>query len=342
MAVLEGMPYIGRVPAYNNNIDPANTSGDAFVNRLKNNLTVIKFSPIGYRINKDYFNKSTNLLNNKNSVYEISSTLSNISDNVSLKNALELWHSIQSKNELNSYSGFKIVVNNDSTINETISNEYQDNFINNIKNMQSLDKVKKVGQLLRGGATSMDSDSMRNLLMSTSNSGKENGLLSMLAGQAIGLQTSIPQIWVKSDYNNTSSFTIKLVSPYGHPDAIKHFITDPLIRLVSAAAAVTGDGIVYGYPPLWQVNAQGLIDIPLGAITAMTITRGGQDTVFNRFNQPTNVDVRLTVQPIVEGYATALNSNLYKKGKMIVSNPNSIRNSFKQNKGSEVLDPIRL
>ena len=42
----------------------------------------------------------------------------------------------------------------------------------------------------------------------------------------------------------------------------------------------------------------------------MTISRGGQDTMFNRYNQPTNVDVRLTVEPLVQGFASPMKNNL--------------------------------
>ena len=77
-----------------------------------------------------------------------------------------------------------------------------------------------------------------------------------------------------------------------------------------ACSPITFDGVSFGYPPIWKVETEGLGTSNLSAITAMTISRGGQDTMFNRYNQPTNVDVRLTVEPLVQGFATPLIPNL--------------------------------
>ena len=75
-----------------------------------------------------------------------------------------------------------------------------------------------------------------------------------------------------------------------------------------------------------------MASMKLAGITALSISRGGPDTIFNRFNQPTNIDVRLVVEPVVAGFATPMDINLTDTPddngytKMIVQNPMSILN----------------
>ena len=169
--------------------------------------------------------------------------------------------------------------------------------------------TNKISALLKGNVAAVDSQKMLDLLELKS-SATDNQLLQILSAQALGIQTALPKMWMRSDYNNTSSFTIKLISPSGHIDDISKYILRPLRILTLACSPVTFDGASFGYPPIWKVETEGLSTSNLSAITAMTISRGGQDTMFNRYNQPTNVDVRLTVEPLVQGFASPMKNNL--------------------------------
>ena len=110
------------------------------------------------------------------------------------------------------------------------------------------------------------------------------------------------------------------------------FIVRPLKLLLLAASPVTFDGITYGYPPLWQVEAKGMASMKLAGITAISLSRGGPDTVFNRYNQPTNIDVRIVVEPVIQGFATPMLNSINDiadgqgNTKMIVQNPSAITN----------------
>ena len=173
-----------------------------------------------------------------------------------------------------------------------------------------LDALRNTAQFAASGMTSVDSMAMINMLQQKDSFQKDQSqIFSLLASQAIGIQSALPKIWQRSDYNNTSSFTIKLVSPSGHYEDVRKFVIDPLLRLILAASPITYDGVSYGYPPIWKVQARGLLSMNLAAITAIVISRGGQDTLFNRWNQPTNIDVRLTVEPLVNGFASPLTND---------------------------------
>lgn len=332
---------IGKIPGYNANINPAKKTTMDYTLRLKNNLTTIQFDPMGYEVNLNFKDISEN---NLTSIYKLSKTQTNNfkakeKDNINSRyNALNTWKEMQNKVGIyNACENFKIISTNDSTVNESISNEFTDNKLNNWSSLLGskgeafVAGIKGAAQTLMGAYSSLNSTAMIEALATKDAYTGENQFLSLMTGQVVGVQTALPKIWTRSDYNNTSSFTIKLVSPSGNQADIDKYIVEPLLTLILAASPITFDGVSYGFPPLWSIKADGIIDMNLAAITAIIISRGGQDTVFNRHNQPTNIDIRLTVEPLVSGFATPLgtrNLSSYPKAggnvDMIVANPERI------------------
>ena len=317
---------IGKIPGYNDNIQN-NSSSIVYTNRLLSNLTIASFTPVGYSINLDTKDLT-------NSIYKIGSTIKPIAkDLISTYNALTQWKLMQ----LNALceeivDEFKIVCTNESTITETISNSYHNNMLDDLGNKLGESTYGQLAASAKKLTTSLDTSTAISILdqMRSETTGGAAG--SLLLGKMIGIQSAMPKIWTSSSYNNTASFTIKLISPSGHPDDVDQFIIKPLRTLILAASPVTFDGVTYGYPPLWKVESKGLATTKLAAITTISIARGGQDTVFNRYNQPTNIDVRLVVEPIIEGFATPLNDLLTETPdsngnvSMIVQSPRSIIN----------------
>ena len=342
--------YIGKIPAYNSRInDPTIqyekrllnnltvTKFEPIAYRINLDLSTAKddLQAAGTEALK-IFGEDGEVKNNPNTtqkkaaqkygLYTLGKTLSDKSPieglKVSVSDALKTWQDMQKTFGGNPVSyndkavdSFSIIATTDSTINENITNDYGENMINKIPSMlggkiESLFQTSlKVSSLIKGNVAAVDSQKMLDLL-EVKNDLADNQLLQILSAQALGIQTSLPKMWIRSDYNNTSSFTIKLISPSGHVDDVAKYILRPLRILTLACSPVTFDGVSFGYPPIWKVETEGLGTSNLSAITAMTISRGGQDTMFNRYNQPTNVDVRLTVEPLVQGFATPLIPNL--------------------------------
>ena len=336
---------IGKIPGYN-----SKTRGNAGVdyeNRLLSNLTIVNFSPIGYSIN----------LMGKANIYKIGPNIIPFSDiqnnkdinttggNISSYTALTQWRNMQSGSSIEGesiYDSFKIVSTNDSTITETLSNNYDDNALDKIGSSTFGSAFSKGAQFINGGmslTSSLDTSAALGILSSLqSYANNELGqAASLLMGKSIGIQSALPKIWNRSSYNNTCSFTIKLIAPSGSPEDVDMFIVRPLKLLLLAASPVTFDGITYGYPPLWKVEAKGMASLKLAGITAISLSRGGPDTVFNRYNQPTNIDVRIVVEPVIQGFATpmlnSINDIADDQGntKMIVQNPSAITNPMLNN-----------
>ena len=341
--------YIGKIPAYNSRInDPTIqyekrllnnltvTKFEPIAYRINLDLSTAKAAIEGaaelWDPEKDELKAgasagvSTTQNTPKYGLYTLGKTLSDKSPveglKVSVSDALKTWQDMQKTFGGNPVSyndkvvdSFSIIATTDSTINENITNDYGENMINKIPSMlggkiESLFQTStKISSLIKGNVAAVDSQKMLDLLKFKNDLG-DNQLLQILSAQALGIQTSLPKMWVRSDYNNTSSFSIKLISPSGHVDDVAKYILRPLRILTLACSPITFDGVSFGYPPIWKVETEGLGTSNLSAITAMTISRGGQDTMFNRYNQPTNVDIRLTVEPLVQGFATPLMPNL--------------------------------
>ena len=345
---------IGKIPGYNSAI--IGNQNINYQGRLLNNLTITNFTPIGYSM--DFFSSK--------SLYRLGSdlqldkdlqnnTLSNPTFNdasqyglnaVNTFNALKQWKQMQSSiglKDQNIIESFKIVATNDSTIMETLSNQYTDNQIDQMANKFANSQIlSMLGTGFTKVLPSLDSSAALSILGSINNSIDQSSsdgkslndsigqATKALVGRMIGIQSAFPRIWDRSSYNNTSSLTIKLVSPSGHPNDIMKYVIDPLRYLILAASPVTFDGITYGFPPLWKVEAKGMLSMKLAGISALSISRGGPDTIFNYQNMPTNIDVRMVVEPVVAGFATPMYADLTddidENGyvDMIVQNPNAI------------------
>ena len=355
---------IGKIPSYNSNLKPLKSID--YENRLLNNLTITEFTPVGYSINLSDFQSIYRIGKDLKYDKTILGSIPGLGDNtdISLYTALSQWTTMQTVSGIaNPCESFKIISTNDSTINETLSNQYKNNVLDDVGSWAgggllgaAFSGIKDtVAGMFGSVGPSMDTSAALNVLSNLQKIGSnvpgmgDSQYAGLLLGKMIGIQAAFPKIWSTSDYNNTSSFTIKLVSPDGNPVNVDNFVLKPLRTLILSASPITFDGISYGYPPLWSVYAKGMVSMKLAAITAITISRGGQDTLFNRYNQPTNIDVRITVEPVIQGFATPMLDNISDQAdkstgnvKMIVQNPSSIISPMEHNATDKTYSDIML
>ena len=133
------------------------------------------------------------------------------------------------------------------------------------------------------------------MVQSISDSNSFLKFVAMVAdGTARGLKVDFPKVWSDTQYNRTLNLAVTLSTPYGHPEAVWKWVIAPFIALVLIGAPLNLYGFT-GAPLYVRIRAYGQSDIILGAIQSITINRGGQNTIYNIYKQPTKIDLTITV-----------------------------------------------
>ncbi len=341
---MAGLAIVGRIPGYNANID----STHEFEQELKKGITYVDLFPtaytdtagmadavraasggqIGVDISStiDFFGKALSALFTSPGMV-VSKPPGNSGNQTSGSDAsdpsLQRFKGILTRMQASfgidqsftDIDGLRIIAANDSTFTETFTNSFDaDNPVVSTFNTAKgfVNKVPFASQMLKG-MKSLDTEAMYDLVGGAykninQSTGKQT-LADLLSGAALGMNIAAPQIWSASQYNSTLTMFVKLVSPTGHEDCIRRNILEPLLYLIAAASPITSYGTVYGYPLMWQVHAHGITNFRVGSIAALSIIRGSFETTFTKALQPTVVDVRLTIIPLLSDFAVQTNAN---------------------------------
>ncbi len=331
---------IGKIPGYNSNID----AGGEFEKELKKGITYVDLYPTAFTDTLDLARGSgseTDFFGTQlDKMFTSAGLVKTIPPgqyNDQITNAksgdpsYELFKGVLTRMQkgfgldesFKDAESIRIIAANDSTFTETFTNAFDGE--NVITSGFNYAKGKIGGNSLMAGITkgvkSFDSMAMQNLV-GAAYAGINNAtgwatLGDLLSGAALGMNIAAPQIWSASQYNSTLTLFVKLVSPTGQPWCIRKNILEPLLYLLAASSPITAYGVVYGYPLMWQVNAQGITNFRIGAIAALSIIRGSFETTFTKALQPTVVDVRLTIIPLLSDFAVQTNAantdNIYDK-----------------------------
>ena len=253
--ILEALFPIGRPCKFNQAIDQYHRFG----NYLRSKMSVIDLLPVDYGIE---YKRMIEMLKADNegqftSIYNFGYG----KDNGLLKSNITIFKNICEYHGLKPYTGIRLFTTDDTTTSETIQVQYKD------KTFQGFaDKLTEGAAPYRDFASSIMGSKSKSFMTNVSNTAiktaKEltdksgaKGKLADFIGGAIGVATDMvmegnrmtfPKIWQNTTYHNNLSANIRLVSPYGHPKAIKEFIMKPLSYLILLAAPRTKDGLTYG------------------------------------------------------------------------------------------------
>jgi len=215
----------------------------------------------------------------------------------------------------------------ESTFQEEISNEYQTNTVESMINGLMGSAVGSYANMFRSSTSGVGQQQSQQQLIDGTSSllTKTTGAISsMTGGSALSKSVatavnnvgktliknllsfkylSVPKTYSGSAYNPALNFNVRLISPYGHPEAIQKFIVEPLTYLMLLAPPTTDDGVTYGNANYVSVRAYGIADIDLGIIENISIRRGGNDVAYNKNRQPLSIDVNLSIKPAAAGFA---------------------------------------
>ena len=204
----------------------------------------------------------------------------------------------------------RIYSTDDTQASDQINNQLKDNYF-----QSGINKVSEYASPLRDMMNSLDSKSVDSLISSMPNIVKgekpvtempptAKKLASIAADITLkGHRVSLPSIWSNTTYTPNLSVNLRLVSPYGHPAAIKEFIIKPLMYLLILSSPKTAEGVSYGRPYFLTIKGYGLNYSPIGIISNITLRRAGSDTAYNINRQPLSINISLDFEYAVKGFA---------------------------------------
>jgi len=316
------MGIVGTLPGFNSNIDFASRD---FEKDLLRNISFIDFIPATYSIPwvKDVIAKGLSLIN-VNGVTGDTTTagLSTLYNYTSPDNtATAVFKKIVERylGTGNDVDGVRLVASNDTVFNESISNQFDENNIIDDLTQLGTSAASKFGRLgkavemlanggteaaskVASGIIKMDYEQAFRILGSDTLNG--GGMLSdLIKRKALGLTLATPHIFQKNEYQNSITVFIKLTSPTGDKADIEKYIINPLNLCLILAAPLSYDGLTYGVPFIWNIKSYGNVDFSVGAISAITITRGSMETIYNDELLPMSVDVRMTISSLSNNFS---------------------------------------
>lgn len=276
-------------------------------NLIRSNLSVVDILPVDYALNFSYLTKAQGQPGYA-VVYDFETPANGYAKRckhyaLPEANGLQLW------------------LTDDTQAYEEMSNQYENNLIETGLNALA-DKGRQLQSLVRTFGPNTDLSQTINASGQFVKGGVDKVLGALgvhednsigntvgnFVGTAVGMalqgrQISLPKIWKQSDYNPSITFNVKLVSPYGNPESIKHFIIEPLIYILLLASPESIDGLTYGLAQPVKIKSYGITNINLGAITSISLRRGGRESSYNVYKQPLQIDVGINCIPLSAGFA---------------------------------------
>lgn len=306
----DGFKYVGQIAALSDRVDPS-----GYINRyIRSTMRIVDLIPVKYYLDTTKFEQQRGAVS------------------YNFDDEIEIFKKDCEKYGLTPYSGIRCFITDDTSIQEELSNMYEESpirtilenlsqsnrLVRAIANLRGLSKTvlrstnamtqtsttpdeltQKIVDAIKEQAKFPDSPEsldISNALKAIATTSKEAILL--------GKNIALPKVWHDTSYSPSMSLSIRLVSPYGHPKAIRKYIIEPLTYLLIMAAPKTVDGISYGWPRFVHARIYGAGYIPCGYISSISLRRGGDDTAYNQFRQPLSVYVTLQIEPVISAFAT--------------------------------------
>jgi len=156
------------------------------------------------------------------------------------------------------------------------------------------------------------------------------GLVSKMLG---GQRVDFPMIWKNSVFNSSYSINIKLFNPKpGSLDVTNQYIIGPLALMMLLALPQSDEsGETYYWPYFHRITCKGLFDIKAGAITNISVSKGGDQNQIAWNQRLSQVDVRIDF--------VNLYSSLIAGGKDDLDRP-TLKSYLETLRGEETLAPV--
>lgn len=309
---------IGIPARFNKVVDPYNRFG----NYLRSKMSVIDLIPVDYKMD---FKKLTDIISSQKEAEKSSSKAKKEIDSIfeigygQTGSKIELFQKLCEHHGLPSnYAGIRLYTTDDTTSNDSISIQYKDSTFQGLTDglSNTFQSFRDIANSVLGSttkeyadkATAAAAEASKQVVAEVGGNEAMQKLtesMTAIAGDILmkGNKMTFPKIWQSTSYSGQLSVNIKLMSPYGHPEAIKEFILKPLSYLLLLAAPQTINGVTYGGSIPLTVKAYGLNYTIVGSINSITFRRGGSETAFNLYKQPLILDISIDFQTLFDAFA---------------------------------------
>ena len=130
-----------------------------------------------------------------------------------------------------------------------------------------------------------------------------NGMGEIMSGSKM----RFPELWSDSRFSQDYSINIKLTSPDCDNLSLYLNIIVPLIHIMCLAAPRSTGVNAYGSPFLVRCFYRGFFNIPMGIITGLNVTKGGEGK-WSYSNIPTEVDVDISIKDLYDLMMISINN----------------------------------
>ena len=190
-----------------------------------------------------------------------------------------------------------------TSVSESASNSYGESKMAQQTNEKSA-TAREAAMLGRGGVTEWSASVAEGLksmsLTSVLDSFKSyDGIISRTSNALFrvvnGSELYFPEIWQDSKFDRSYNISFKFYSPYGDKMSVFKYVYVPLISLLAFTLPRQDSILSYNEPFLTRIFCPGMFDISMGAVTGMTINKGGSDNLWTIDGLPQAVEVTLDV-----------------------------------------------
>lgn len=231
----------------------------------------------------------------------VGAALFNFSDNYNY--ALQLPVSSDAKTR-----GFKFWTEKSTSISEDANNNFQQSIFANFQKSAS----NIVKQLRFAGVTATDVNSGDNMsaeYVSKSKDAADMAHLTALASNTLaGSMFQFPDVYDSSDFSRNYNMSFKFQSPYGDDTSIFYLVIVPFMFLCTFALAQQDGPSGTASPFLCQIDVPGYFSCPMGVVTSLSFTKGGDDKLFNRRGLPLCIEGTITVKDLYSQLSLPRNS----------------------------------
>ena len=215
--------------------------------------------------------------------------------------------------ELSEGAAFAIFnVDSTGSVGESFSNSSTSNPIESTFNAIS-SKARNIGNLL---SAATDIPVVSDVLKLAADAGAtvlsnaSFGIVNPLLALAYGVNITMPKVWESSSASlPRASYKIKLISPYGNPYSQLFNIYLPLAMVLAGSLPRSTGSSSYTSPFMCQLFDRGRVNIQLGMIDNVSITRGTSNLGFGRNGHANAIDLDISVANLDEIISVDVTSN---------------------------------